>query len=501
MTAKTSAKPDASGSRPEYVRQSHKLLIGSDRPDAISGQTFDVLDPSDGTLLGSAARGAAEDVDRAVAVARQAFEGPWSRISPSDRGRLIWKLSELILENADELARINTLENGKPIGDSRNGEVPFTADIFRYYAGWATKLNGETMSVSAPGDWHTYTRREPVGVTAQIIPWNFPLAMLSWKVAPALAAGCTIILKPAEQTPFGALRIGELALEAGFPPGVLNVVTGLGAEAGAALSGHPGIDKVAFTGSTATGKAIASAALGNLKKVSLELGGKAPTIILKDADLDMAIAGAASGSFFNSGQSCGAGTRLFVHRDVFDRVIEGVANEGAALRIGAGIDPQTQLGPVVSDAQQNRIFRLLEESRRDGAEILSGGKAPERSGYFVEPTIVTRVHPEMPVMREEVFGPVVCAIPFDDDDLDTLARAANDTDYGLAAAIWSNDLSKAHKLAARIKAGTVWVNTHNFNDATMPFGGFKQSGWGRDLGAQALELYTETKTVAMRLPG
>lgn len=489
------------GEHSEFATRKHTLIIGDDRPAAANGQMFDVLDPSDGTPLGSVARGTKEDVDRAVVVARQAFEGPWSRVTPSERGRLIWKLSELIMENADELATINTLENGKPINDSRNGEVPFTADIFRYYAGWATKLNGETMNVSAPGHWHTYTRREPVGVAAQIIPWNFPLAMLSWKVAPALAVGCTIILKPAEQTPFGALRIGELALEAGFPPGVLNVITGFGAEAGSALSNHPGIDKVAFTGSTATGRAIASSALGNLKKVSLELGGKAPTIILKDADLEAAIAGAASGSFFNSGQSCGAGTRLFAHRDVYDRVLEGVAKAGANLKIGAGIDPVTQLGPVVSDRQQARILRLINESRDEGADVISGGNDGGRAGYFVEPTVISNVRPEMAVMREEIFGPVVCAIPFDDDDLEALARAANDTEYGLAASIWTNDLSKAHRLAAMIKAGTVWVNTHNFNDATMPFGGFKQSGWGRDLGAQALDLYTESKTVAMRLPG
>ena len=371
---------------------------------------------------------------------------------------------------------------------------------FAITPGWATKLNGETMTVSAPGDWHVYTRREPIGVAAQIIPWNFPLAMLAWKVAPALAAGCTIILKPAEQTPMGALRLAELAQEVGFPEGVLNVVTGRGAVAGAALSAHPGIDKVAFTGSTATGRAIAGAAIGNLKKVSLELGGKAPTIVLRDADLESAIAGVASGAFYNAGQSCGAGTRLFVHKSIYDKVVSGVAGAGAALQIGAGMDPQTQLGPVVSSHQQARIVRLINEGKADGAEVVSGGGAPNREGYFVRPTVLAGTRPGMSVMREEIFGPVICAMPIDDDDLEGLLSAANDTEYGLASSIWTNDLAKAHKLAGKIKAGTVWINTHNFNDPTMPFGGFKQSGWGRDLGAQALDLYTETKTVAIRLP-
>ncbi|WP_425418931.1 aldehyde dehydrogenase family protein [Oricola indica] len=500
MTIQDVAAPGQSGDGEAFVRRDQMLFIGGKHVPPVSGQMLDVEDPSSGEVLGRVAEGDKADVDAAVMAARRAFEGPWSEMSPSERSRIIWRLADLILDHAGELATINTLENGKPIGDSLNGEVPFTADVFRYYAGWATKLNGETMTVSAPGNWHTYTRREPIGVTAQIIPWNFPLAMLAWKVAPALATGCTIVLKPAEQTPIGALRLAELAMEAGLPEGVLNVVTGYGAMAGAALSAHPGVDKIAFTGSTATGRAIATAAIGNLKKVSLELGGKAPTIILPDADLDMAIAGAASGSFFNAGQSCGAGTRLYVHRDVYDRVVEGVAEQGAAMQMGAGIDPATQLGPVVSQKQQSRIFRILEEGRDEGAEVVCGGFAPNREGYFVSPTIVGNVRSSMAVMREEVFGPVVCAIPFDDDGLDEVARAANDTEYGLASAIWTNDLSKAHRLAAKIKAGTVWVNTHNFNDVTMPFGGFKQSGWGRDLGAQALDLYTETKTVAMRLP-
>ncbi|KRS18689.1 Phenylacetaldehyde dehydrogenase [Roseovarius indicus] len=500
MTSHVAAASEHPDAAREFLRREHGLVIGADRRSAASGQTLDVLDPSNGSCLGRVPAGGQADVDLAVAAARKALDGPWGRMTPSDRSRLIWRLAESLLDHAEELATINTLENGKPIGDSLNGEVPFTADVFRYYAGWATKLNGETMTVSAPGEWHSYTRREPIGVVGQIIPWNFPLAMLAWKVAPALACGCTIVLKPAEATPMGALRLAELALEAGLPEGVLNVVTGYGAEAGAAISGHPGIEKVAFTGSTVTGRAIATAALGNLKKVSLELGGKAPTIILKDADLETAIEGAAFGSFFNAGQSCGAGTRLFAHRDVFDRVVEGVAEAGGAMRIGAGIDPDTQLGPVVSDHQQARILRLLDEGRADGAEMICGGRAADREGYFIEPTVITDVTPDMSVMREELFGPVVCAVPFDDDDLDTLAKAANDTQYGLAAAIWTNDLGRAHRLAARIKAGTVWVNTHNFNDATMPFGGFKQSGWGRDLGAQALELYSETKTVAIRLP-
>lgn len=483
-----------------FVQGKHGMLIGSEWLSASSGETLDVIDPSSGKVIAKVPAGDGADVDLAVKAARKAFEGPWSKMVPAARARLIWQLADLIDANIDMLATLNSYECGKPIGDSRNGEVPFTAEVFRYYAGWATKLNGEAMTINAPGDWHAYTRREPVGVVGQIIPWNFPLAMLSWKVAPALAAGCTIVLKPAEQTPLGALYFGRLVAEAGFPEGVVNIVTGFGEAAGAAMSAHPDVDKVAFTGSTEVGKLIARAATGNLKKVSLELGGKAPIVVLGDADIEMAVAGASSAAFFNAGQSCGAGTRFFIHKKIYDKVMSGVAERAQKLKLGAGLDPATELGPVVSQQQMERITRLISEGRNDGAEIVTGGGREGDVGYFVKPTIISRTRPDMSVIREEIFGPVTCAMPFDDDDLDKLAKNANDTEYGLAASIWTNNLGAAHKLAAKIKSGTVWINCHNFNDVTMPFGGFKQSGWGRDLGEQALHLYTENKTVAIRLP-
>ncbi|WP_337181833.1 aldehyde dehydrogenase family protein [Shinella sp.] len=483
-----------------FVSGRHAMLIGGQWLPAASGRTLDVLDPSSGKVIGAVPAGEAADVDLAVKVARKAFSGPWSSMVPAERAKLIWRLADLIEQHGDMLGPVNSYECGKPIGDSRNGEVPFTAETFRYYAGWATKLNGESMTINAPGDWHAYTRREPVGVVGQIIPWNFPLAMLAWKVAPALATGCTIVLKPAEQTPIGALYFGKLVEEAGFPEGVVNIVTGFGEAAGAAMSGHPDIDKIAFTGSTEVGKMIARAATGNLKKVSLELGGKAPTIVLADADVEMAVAGASSAAFFNAGQSCGAGTRFFVHRKIYDKVMAGVAERAEKLRLGPGLDPASELGPVVSQQQMERITRLICEGKSSGAEIVTGGGRAGDTGYFVKPTIISNTTRDMSVIREEIFGPVACAMPFDDEDLDALARDANDTEYGLAASIWTNNLGAAHRLAAKIKSGTVWINCHNFNDVTMPFGGFKQSGWGRELGAQALDLYTQTKTVAIRLP-
>ncbi|MEQ1941520.1 aldehyde dehydrogenase family protein [Mesorhizobium sp. VNQ89] len=500
MTVHTDASKYLDPKVSAFVSGKHEMLIGGKWRPSVSGKTLDVLDPANGKVIAAVPAGEAADVDLAVKAAREAFNGPWSRLVPAARAKLIWKLADLIDQHGLMLAQINSYECGKPIGDSRNGEVPFTAETFRYYAGWATKLNGEAMTINAPGDWHAYTRREPVGVAGQIIPWNFPLAMLAWKVAPALATGCTIVLKPAEQTPLGALYFGRLVEEAGFPEGVVNIVTGFGEAAGAAMSAHPDIDKIAFTGSTEVGKMIARAATGNLKKVSLELGGKAPTIVLGDADIEMAVAGASSAAFFNAGQSCGAGTRFFVHRKIYDKVMSGVAERAEKLRLGAGLDPASELGPVVSQQQMERITRLISEGRGSGAEIVTGGERAGDVGYFVKPTIISSTTPEMAVMREEIFGPVVCAMPFDDEDLETLAQDANDTEYGLAASIWTNNLGAAHKLAAKIKSGTVWINCHNFNDVTMPFGGFKQSGWGRELGAQALDLYTQTKTVAIRLP-
>jgi phenylacetaldehyde dehydrogenase len=469
----------------------HQLLIDGKSVDAKSGKKFDVFDPATGQAIAAVAEADAADVDQAVKAARRAFEiGSWSKTSPQDRCKLMWKLADLLETHTDEIAQLEALDNGKPIRDARGVDLPGSYEILRYMAGWATKINGSTITVSAPGSWHAYTLREPVGVVGQIIPWNFPLMMAAWKIAPALAAGCTIVLKPAEQTPLSAIRLGQLIQEAGFPDGVVNILTGFGETAGAALAAHPDV-----TGSTEVGKLIVQAAAGNLKKVSLELGGKSPAIVFPDADMDVAINGTSSAIFFNMGQCCTAGSRLYAHKRVFDRLIQGVADRAGKIRVGHGLDPQTQLGPLVSDEQFKRVTGYLEAGRQQGAKVVTGGSRVGDQGYFVQPTVLTDTNSDMSVVREEIFGPVVCAIPFDDDDLDRIARTANDTSYGLAASIWTRDLGIAHKLARRIKAGTVWINTHNFGDPALPFGGYKQSGWGRE----AIELYTEVKAVAAAL--
>jgi phenylacetaldehyde dehydrogenase len=394
---------------------------------------------------------------------------------------------------------LESLDNGKPLSVARAADLPLSVDMFRYMAGWATKITGATLPVSAGIDFHSYTIKEPIGVVAQIIPWNFPLLMAAWKLAPALAAGCTVILKVAEQTPMSALRLAQLFVEAGFPEGVVNILTGYGEGAGAPLAAHPLVDKVAFTGSTEVGKLIVNAATGNLKKVTLELGGKSPAIVFPDADLDRAIAGTASAIFFNQGQCCCAGSRLFVHEKVYDRVVQGVSDIAAKIKVGPGLDPSTEMGPLVSDEQHRRVTGYIQAGQNEGAEILVGGKSHGNRGYFVEPTILARTTPEMKVMREEIFGPVVCAQRFSDNDLDRIAQEANDSIYGLAASVWTRDLSTAHKMARRIRAGTVWVNCHNVFDASLPFGGYKQSGWGREMGEEALHNYTEVKAVTVAL--
>jgi phenylacetaldehyde dehydrogenase len=484
----------------KFLDGPHRLLIGGNWVDAVNGGTLKVFDPATGQSIASVAAAGAADVDAAVTAARAAFEtGPWSRMTPAERAKLMWKLADLIEANAEELAQIESLDNGKPVTFARIVDVAGTIETFRYFAGWATKIAGETISTSLPGSWHAYTLREPVGVVGQIIPWNFPLAMASWKLGPALAAGCTVILKPAEQTPLSALRLGQLVLEAGIPPGVVNILNGLGETAGAAIAAHPGIDKVAFTGSTEVGKLIVRAAMGNLKKVSLELGGKSPVIVFPDADPAAAIPGAANAIFFNSGQVCTAGSRLFVHERLFDQVVGGIAAAAGQIKVGPGLDPTTQLGPLVSEEQLQRVTGYIAAGQREGANVAAGGARLGNEGYFVKPTVLTNTNPTMSVVREEIFGPVVCAMPFNDDDLDRIAKEANDTSYGLAASIWTRDLGVAHKLARRVKAGTVWVNSHNMVDPALPFGGFKQSGWGRELGSEAMHLYTEVKSVAMSL--
>ncbi len=482
----------------EFLSRPKKMLIGGAWVEARSGKTFETYNPATGEVLAQVAEGDRADIDLAVAAARKAFEsGPWPDMSPSERGRLMWKLSDLIEQHHEELAELETLDNGKPLLFSRIVDVPTAVDVFRYMAGWATKVEGNTIPISARGKYFAYTLRDPVGVVGQIIPWNFPLIMASWKLAPALAVGCTCVLKPAEQTPLTALRLGELIQEAGFPDGVVNIVPGFGETAGAALAAHPDVDKIAFTGSTEVGKLIARAATENLKKVSLELGGKSPNVVFADADLKAAIPGSASAVFFNQGQICTAGSRLFVHKSIFDKVIEGVAEETTKFNVGPGINPSTNLGPLVSKEQLARVCGYLDSGVKEGAKAIVGGHRIGSAGYFVEPTILVDVKPHMKVVREEIFGPVVTAIPFSDPD--EVVKFANDTIYGLASAVWTRDIGKAHRIAAKLRAGTVWLNCYNVFDPALPFGGYKQSGWGRESGHAALELYTQTKSVCAQL--
>jgi phenylacetaldehyde dehydrogenase len=487
----------------QFLAQPKKLLINGKWVAAASGKTFEVKNPATGNAIAYVAEGDKADIDAAVQAARRAFEaGPWATMMPSDRGKMLWRIGDLISKYADELAELESLDNGKPKAVARAADIPLSADIFQYMAGWCTKIEGKTIPLSVmytPGvQYHSYTRPEPIGVVGQIIPWNFPLLMAAWKLAPALATGCTVVLKVAEETPLSALRLGEILQEAGLPAGVVNIITGFGETAGAALAAHPGVNKVAFTGSTEVGKLIVKAAAQDLKHVSLELGGKSPNIILKDADLDLAIPGAASAIFFNHGQCCCAGSRLFVEHSIFDRVVEGIAAQAKQINLGPGLDPATQMGPMVSETQLNRVCGYLEAGKKEGARALVGGQAREGSGYFVEPTVFVNTKPEMKIIKEEIFGPVVAAVPFAEMN-ETLVREANDSIYGLAAGIWTRDLSKAHALAAQLQAGSVWINCYNIFDAALPFGGYKQSGWGREMGEAVLENYLNTKAVTARL--
>jgi phenylacetaldehyde dehydrogenase len=485
-----------------FIGSPRQLFINGQWCDAASGKTFETPNPATGQTLARVAEGSAEDIDRAVRAARRAFEeGPWGRMTPSERGRIIWRIGDLILEHADELAQLESLDNGKPFAVAQAADVPLAADLFHYMAGWATKIEGNSISISVPympgANFHSYTLREPLGVVGQIIPWNFPLLMAAWKLGPALATGNCVVLKPAEQTPLTALRLAGLIAEAGVPDGVVNVVPGFGETAGAALAAHNDVDKVAFTGSTEVGKLIVAAAgASNLKKLTLELGGKSPNIVFDDAG-PAAIEGAANAIFFNHGQCCIAGSRLYVQRGRFEEVVDGVAAIAKSIKLGPGMEPGTQMGPLVSDEQFRRVTGFLQSGQAEGATALAGGGRYGDRGYFVEPTVLTNTRPEMKVVREEIFGPVLVAAPF--TDLDEIAAAANDSEYGLGAGIWTRDISKAHALAKKLRAGTVWINCYNVFDAALPFGGYKQSGWGREMGHEALHAYTEVKAVTTQL--
>lgn len=485
---------------PALLSQPLKMLIDGEWVSSQSGACMDVINPSNGQVLVQESLGGTYEVDLAVQAARRAFEsGPWSRMRPAERTRLLLKLADALEQNGEDLALLETLNTGKPLKMARAFDIGMAAECLRYNAGWATKLNGETRNVSLPGDWHAYTLREPVGVVGLIVPWNVPLAMAVSKISPALAAGCTVVLKPAELTPLTALRLGELIQAIGFPPGVVNIVTGLGHEAGQAIVDHPGVDKISFTGSTVVGKSILASAAGNLKRVALELGGKSPVFIFPDADLDRAMDAAARGIFGNTGQVCAAGSRLFVHRSVADRVIEGIAQRARALRVAPGLSPEAEIGPVISARQRERVMGYIDSGRAEGAEVVAGGQAVQGEGFFVQPTVLVNTRPDMKVVREEIFGPVLSTQLFDDDSLEQLAARGNDTEYGLSASIWTRDLRTAHQMVRRLRAGNVRVNAAAALDFAMPFGGYKQSGWGRENGREGVEAYTEVKSVAIDL--
>lgn len=474
-----------------------KMLIGGEWVTAASGETFDTLDPSTGEVICKVPAGGATDVDRAVKAARNAFEsGPWSKMDASERGKILFRLADLIEANRHELAALESLDNGKPVAIALAADLPLAIKCYRYYAGWADKYHGKTIPID--GQYFCYTRHEPVGVVGQIIPWNFPLLMQAWKWGPALAAGCTVVLKPAEQTPLSALRVAKLAEEAGVPPGVLNVVTGLGPTAGAALASHKDVDKVAFTGSGEVGSLVMQAAAkSNLKRVSLELGGKSPNVVFADADLDAAVDGAYLGLFFNQGQCCCAGSRLFVERGIHAEFVKRLAEKAAAQKLGDPFDPTTTQGPQVSQEQLDRVLGFIDSGKKSGAEVVTGGHRVGTRGYYVAPTIFDRVTDDMPIAQEEIFGPVMSVLPF--DTVDEVIARGNKTCYGLAAAVWTKDVSKALRLANGLRAGTVWVNCYDVFAAQAPFGGYKASGIGRELGEYALQLYTEVKTVTVAL--
>jgi acyl-CoA reductase-like NAD-dependent aldehyde dehydrogenase len=470
------------------------LLINNEWRPSSSGRTMEVVNPATEEVIASVASADAADVEAAVQAARAALSGAWGSMSARERGRMVRRLADRLLERVDEVATLETLHNGKPISESRHIEVPAAAECFEYYAGWADKVMGETIPVK--GNHLTYTLREPVGVVAAIVPWNFPLLLAAWKVAPALACGNTVILKPASQTPLTALALAEIAVEIGLPPGVLNVVTGPGSSVGQAIVEHPGIDKIAFTGDTTTGKAIMRSAADTLKRITLELGGKSPNIVLPDADVEAAVRGATIGIFYGKGEVCAAGSRLLVDRSVKDEFVDKLAARARKMVPGDPMDPKTRFGAISSKKQLETVLRYIDSGRAEGASLVTGGSRTDigtGKGYFVQPTVFADVRPEMTIAREEIFGPVLAAIEFADID-EAIARA-NDSPYGLAAGVWTRDIKKAHYIARRLQAGTVWVNTYNVYDTAAPFGGYKQSGFGREMSAHAIEHYTQVKSV------
>lgn len=484
----------------DFLNRKPGMFIGGDHVPAQSGLTRPIYDPGRGKELVQVADGNAEDVDRAVAAARAAFDtGPWRQMKPNQRAIVLWRFADLIEEHAEVLAELEALNIGLPLAALRIAHVGGSVDLMRYTSGWPTKLVGKSIPVSSPGEWHAYTQRDPVGVVAQVVPWNGPLMMAIWKIAPALAAGCTIVLKPADLTPLTALYLAELAVAAGIPEGVFNVVLG-GAEVGNALARHMDVDKIAFTGSTVVGRQIAKAAAEtNLKRVTLELGGKSPVIVFPDADLEAAIPAVAAGIFSGAGQICTAGSRLYVHEKVFDQVLEGVAKVAGSLKVGYAFDPDTQMGPLISAAHMERVASMTESAVKHGASIVAGGSRIGQDGYFFQPTILADLKPDSSIVRDEVFGPVLSALRFANDDLDTVAAEANNSPYGLAASVFTRDLSTAHRMTSRLRAGTIGVNRHFVGDSALPFGGFRQSGWGREKGEDVFNAYLETKTIAIPL--
>jgi phenylacetaldehyde dehydrogenase len=482
-----------------FVAGGPKMLIDGRFVAASSGQMLDVIDPSTGKLLVRVPDAGIEDVNIAVAAAARAFHEVWSGTKPAERSRLLWRLADLLEAHSQEFADYEALDGGKPINTARAVDVPGAIDHLRYMGGWATKIHGTTIPFSNPGRYLCYTVREPVGVVGAIVPWNFPLLTAVWKLAPALAAGCTIVLKAAEQTPLSALRLAELAMEAGFPPGVVNIITGSGAVAGAALANHPDVDKVAFTGSTAVGKSIVHAAAGNLKRLQLELGGKSPVLVYPDADIDATIAGVSNGIFWNNGQCCGAGTRLYVHEKVYDKIVSGIASVADGIKLGDSLGADTEMGPLISARQLGRVASYVAQGVDEGAELVTGGAPLSRDGYFMRPTVLAKTSQTMKVVREEIFGPVLSVQSFGDEDEGEILRLANDTEYGLVSTIWTQDGARAHRLARQIRSGLVWINCHFVFDSGLPFGGHKQSGWGREMGLEGLHAFTEVKAVVAQL--